>query len=308
MQTLPFKEVQKISLPHKDAILAKFDTLQKGESIIIRNEHNIDILLYQLLCDRGNTFSWEYIEKGPNIWRAAITRIAEEKQSPQIGILAVEDYRKAELFHRFGIDYCCNGNKSLKQAFEEAGLSEQIWNEWYIEALQYKDKEIHVFKNWEVTFLIEYIINTHHSYIRNNSDLIDRLAFKVSARHGYAYPELKELASRLKYFLRDLAIHINIEERDIFPVAERIANRQKNKSDIVHSEKEEMESFKRNIIEEHKVFGEEIKYFRHLTHNFKLPADACATYTHFYAKLLEFESDLIQHIHLENNILLAKLT
>ena len=307
MKNFPIKESQNISLPNKHTILEKFDRLQPGESITIRNSYSMDILLYQLINDRGFTFSWRYLAKGPNAWRATITRLAFEKQSPKIGTLAAEDYRKAELFHKFGIDYCCNGNKPLKQAFEEAGLSEQIWNEWYIEALQYKDKDIHVFKNWEVTFLIEYIINTHHSYIRNNSDLINRLAFKVSARHGYAYPELKELASRLHYFLRDLEAHINNEEQTIFPVVKKIANRHRNPGEMSRSEAEEITALNHTLIEEHKILGEEIKCFRSITHNFKLPADACATFTHFYAKLLEFENDLIQHIHLENNILLAKM-
>ncbi len=308
MKTFPISETQNIFLPNKHLILEKLDALQPGESITVRNDHRMDILLYQLINDRGNTYSWKYLEKGPNTWRATITRLATEKHSPKIGTLAAEDYRKAELFHKFGIDYCCNGNKSLKQAFEEAGLSEKIWNEWYIESLQYKDKEVHVFENWEVTFLVEYIINTHHAYIRNNSDLINRLAFKVSARHGYAYPELKELTSRLNYFLRDLEAHINNEEQAIFPVVKKIANRHRNAGEMSHSEIEELAALKHTLIGEHKLLGEEIKYFRSITRNFKLPADACATFTHFYAKLLEFETDLIQHIHLENNILLAKMT
>src|SRR5690606_32426222 len=205
-------------------------------------------------------------------------------------------------------DYCCNGNKSLQQAVEESGLSEEIWNEWYIKALQYKDKEIHRFKNWEVTLLVDYIINTHHTYIRNNSELIERLSYKVSMRHGFAYPELKELHRSLTFFLRDLNQHIDSEEQEIFPYIKKLELRHKHNRKLTPLETKELNSFNRNMIEEHRLLGQEIKRFRTITQNYKLPTDACATFTHFYAKLLELESDLIQHIHLENNILLPKLT
>lgn len=308
MQTLTINQTQNINLPGKPSILEKFDALRVGESIIVKNGHSLEILLCQLLGDRGHTFSWEYLEKGPETWRIRFTKLASGKNSSKIGTLAVEDYRKAELFHRFGIDYCCNGDKSLQQAFKEAGLSEKIWNEWYIEALQYKDKEIHAFKNWEVTFLVDYIINTHHSYIRNNSELIRRLAYKVTARHGFAYPELKELDSKLNRFLIDLNNHINNEEQEVFPTIKKIAHRRKSSRQIADFEMEKTHRFEYSMVEEHRIFGEELKKIRRLTHNFKLPTDACATYTHYFAKLMEFENDLVQHIHLENNILLPKLT
>ncbi|WP_201766051.1 DUF2249 domain-containing protein [Nafulsella turpanensis] len=58
----------------KPKILQEFDRLQEGESMVISNESNPFILYYQLLDDRGDSFSWEYLEKGPQKWRVRIRK------------------------------------------------------------------------------------------------------------------------------------------------------------------------------------------------------------------------------------------
>lgn len=66
--------VQKIALPMKPKVLQRFDQLRGGESMVISNEHNPYILYYQLLKDRGDVFSWEYLQNGPEKWRVRITK------------------------------------------------------------------------------------------------------------------------------------------------------------------------------------------------------------------------------------------
>lgn len=306
MKTITLDETKKVQLPNKPAILQNFDALNIGESITIKNTNNPLILFYQLLNERGNTFSWQYLEKGPQTWRVKVTKLSPSKQSPTIGSLAVEDYRKAELFHRFGIDYCCHGEKTLAQAFKESGISPEIWNELYIEAMQYKEKEVYDFEAWDENFLINYIINTHHYFVRQNIELISRLAFKVAARHGHENPELKELSTRLDYFLVELAEHIQKEEQTLFPMIKKLALRRQNTGNKFVDQDQKHQALFDEIIEEHQSIGAELKYFKKITRNYKLPANACTSYTHLYAKLMEFENDLVQHIHLENNILLPK--
>ena len=66
--------LQKIVLPGKEKVLQRFDRLKMGESITISNTHNPYILYYQLLKDRGDTFCWEYLQRGPSRWRIRITK------------------------------------------------------------------------------------------------------------------------------------------------------------------------------------------------------------------------------------------
>jgi len=57
---------------------------------------------------------------------------------------------------------------------------------------------------------------------------------------------------------------------------------------------------------EHENVGSLLKDIQSITGNFTAPDDACNTYRVLYAKLKEFQDDLFQHIHLENNILFPK--
>lgn len=58
--------------------------------------------------------------------------------------------------------------------------------------------------------------------------------------------------------------------------------------------------------EEHAGAGEDLENIRTLTNNFTPPAGACYSFKSLYRLLEEFEDDLHQHVHLENNILFPK--
>lgn len=58
--------------------------------------------------------------------------------------------------------------------------------------------------------------------------------------------------------------------------------------------------------DEHENAGNIFKEICKLTNNYTPPERACNTFKALYAKLEEFEQDLHQHIHLENNILFPK--
>ena len=57
---------------------------------------------------------------------------------------------------------------------------------------------------------------------------------------------------------------------------------------------------------EHEASGDELREFRKMTAGYSLPDDACNSYKLLFSKIKEFENDLFQHIHLENNILFPK--
>lgn len=57
---------------------------------------------------------------------------------------------------------------------------------------------------------------------------------------------------------------------------------------------------------EHEKAGEDMQAIRELSSNFELPFGACSSYQILFKKLVEFENDLFNHVHLENNILFPK--
>lgn len=56
-------------------IFETFDGLQSGEAMELVNDHAPTPLYYQFLHERTGQFAWEYLEEGPEVWRARITRI-----------------------------------------------------------------------------------------------------------------------------------------------------------------------------------------------------------------------------------------
>src|SRR5689334_16913684 len=105
--------------------------------------------------------------------------------------IVIQDYRTSAVFRKYGIDYCCGGKIPLQTVCERLELDLEIIKDELNRAV----RNIHVsgstdFANWGVDFLIDYIINIHHSYlIQNLPDIIDTVQRFVEA-HRTKYPYL----------------------------------------------------------------------------------------------------------------------
>ncbi|HXJ99129.1 MAG TPA: DUF542 domain-containing protein, partial [Gelidibacter sp.] len=103
-------------------IFNRFDQLHEGESLIIHNDHDPKPLYYQLLGQKGNIFTWEYLEEGPQWWKVKIRKRMAGEIEETLGELAAKDLRKAEIFKKYNLDFSCEGKKTLKEACFEKGL------------------------------------------------------------------------------------------------------------------------------------------------------------------------------------------
>ena len=56
-------------------IFATFDSLKPSETFQLINDHDPMPLYYQFQAERNNQFEWEYVEKGPEVWRVNISKI-----------------------------------------------------------------------------------------------------------------------------------------------------------------------------------------------------------------------------------------
>lgn len=280
-------------------IFDHFDALTEGEAFEIRNDHDPRPLYYQLLGERGNYFTWDYIESGPEWWRVRIAKPAATAQET-VGSIAAKDFRKADVFKKLGIDFCCGGKKTLQEAAASVGISEQELKDQLTRIdNDMKGAATLNFDSWDLGFLADYIFNVHHKFVREQGPIIEQLADKVAMRHGIEHHELLTLAEGMRTFMADLYNHIQKEEDLLFPMIKKISS----------GEAIDQEEFKATVTfieEEHEHAGEELREFRALTKDYKLPPNACNSYTYLYDKIKEFESDLFQHIHLENNLLFPK--
>jgi regulator of cell morphogenesis and NO signaling len=287
-------------------IFARFDLLNEGESLTIHNDHDPKPLYYQLLGERGNIFSWEYLEQGPEWWKVRISKNITGANEETLGEIAVKDLRKAQIFKKYGLDFCCGGKKTVKQACAEKGLDvtkveyelQQADRNFTTKPLPYND--------WSLDFLADYIINTHHSYVRKSLPDLVAYAIKVASVHGGSHPELLTIQKLVESINTELSAHLVAEESVVFPQIKELVASKKNGQPLQPSQFGTIENIINTMELEHETVGESLEQIRTLSNNYTLPEDACASYGLLYRTLDEFEDDLHTHIHLENNILFPK--
>jgi len=277
-------------------IFAWFDQLTGGEEFMIHNDHDPKPLYYQLLGERGNIFTWEYIEQGPESWKVIIGKLPAGTTDPTIGEIAAKDLRKVEVFKKYGLDFCCGGKKTVKEACLEKGIDvTKIEKE-----LQETDKNNQAaalnFSDWEPAFLAEYIVNVHHAYVKKIMPELVHYAVKVRNVHGGSHPELIEIADMVFTLQKELGEHLMQEEEFVFPAIKKIYSGEAIGNQDLAKAIKLME-------DDHEEVGAILARLRSVSGNYTLPADACASYTLLFNSLNSFETDMFTHIHLENNIL-----
>jgi len=217
-----------------------------------------------------------------------------------VGEIVANDFRTASIFKESGIDFCCGGKQSIAEACQENGVEQSV--------LVGKIKELESsplspsqnFKEWELGFLSDYIVNTHHRYV---SKALPELLFytqKIATVHGEGHPELVVVAEMFAKINDELSQHLKKEEEVLFPaIKEALNNPSEKLSALIKSEIDRMEG-------EHDFAGGSMDEIKRITDGYRLPDDACNTYRLSFQLLEHFEDDLHVHVHLENNILYPK--
>ena len=212
-----------------------------------------------------------------------------------LGDLVAEAPRRAAVFERVGLDYCCHGQRSLADACADAGLD--------VAAIA-ADLDIteatteRVDHPTEPAALADHIEATHHRYLHAELPELQALAVKVAGVHGERHPELatvKELVAELR---ADLEPHLLREERVLFPAIRALADGDADEFPFGSiGNPIRMMSF------EHDQAGELLAALRTATGDYRVPDDGCASYRSLYERLAAVEADTHRHIHLENNVL-----
>lgn len=286
-------------------IFARFDELPEGATLTIHNDHDPKPLYYQMLGERGNVFIWEYLEEGPVSWKVAITRRITGENEETLGEIAAKDLRKVQVFKKYGLDFCCGGKKTVREACLEKGLDiTQIEKELLQTSNSIISTRQPAYSDWNLDFLADYIVNAHHSYIRNTVPELTAYSDKVAAVHGQAHPELIQIRGLVHEVCSELMNHMVKEEKVLFPFIKNLVTQGINHTGAAYFGT--VQSPIALMEEEHEFAGGVMEKIRTLSNDYTLPSDACASYTLLFSMLKEFEEDLQLHIHLENNILFPK--
>ena len=76
---------------------------------------------------------------------------------------------------------------------------------------------VHNFNEWDLGFLCDYIVNTHHKFVLKSLPELVFYTEKIASVHGDRHPELKEVAGLFAEINRELLQHLKNEEEVFFP-------------------------------------------------------------------------------------------
>jgi regulator of cell morphogenesis and NO signaling len=285
-------------------VVEHFDALSEGESMVLINDHDAKPLYAELLALRGNVFTWDYIEQGPLRWKVLIEKTAVVE--PTIGELVAADIRNADVFKKYGIDFCCGGRKSLREACAEKQLDLSLLEKALKATGEVNDDKISFsFHKWKLDFLADYIYNQHHQYWYNEEPGISQIVEKVAGHHGKQHPALNRVRFLYQILREELNLHFSKEEQVLFPHIKQLSLAEQTNQRPVTS-LQNIDEPLAMMQADHEGAGELLRQIREAANDYQLPANACNSFAFMYHKLQSLEADLHQHIHLENNILFPK--
>jgi regulator of cell morphogenesis and NO signaling len=218
--------------------------------------------------------------------------------------VALQLPESTRLFERLRIDYCCGGNQPLAQACASAGID--VDNVMEMLAGVPQSIATDEFQKLSLPELITHILETHHVFTKSEMERLQLLADKVLAAHGGNHPELVHLDELLTRLCADLTPHMFKEEQILFPYIVTMTEAAKHNRRLPLVPFGTVNNPIRMMLREHDTAGQILRELRALTSDYKAPADACISYQTLFQALENFEKDLHQHIHLENNILFPK--
>ncbi|HSW55436.1 MAG TPA: iron-sulfur cluster repair di-iron protein [Ignavibacteriaceae bacterium] len=219
--------------------------------------------------------------------------------------IVTDNIRSAIIFEEAGLDFCCKGKRSLKDACSGKKVDVQkIVNE--LINLTGDGNEAQNVDDWQLDFLVDYIMNNHHQYVRRMIPVITLHADKVASVHGKNHLETIKIADLFLAVREELEMHMMKEERILFPQIKQMILNQKENSQFFPPAFGTIQNPIRMMEYEHTNAGDALYQIRELSNNYAHPEDACNIFKALYSELKEFEEDLHKHIHLENNILFPK--
>jgi regulator of cell morphogenesis and NO signaling len=221
--------------------------------------------------------------------------------------IAVDCPGSVRVFESLGIDYCCGGKKSLRDACSSANVSfDRVVRMLQEAAAAPIAGDDAAWSAAPLDSLTAHIVQKHHGYVRQEIPDVGRLLEKVVGKHGPAHPELSQVKQEFELLAQELTSHMMKEEQILFPYIERMADARLHNQPLPAAFFGTVERPIANMVADHDDAGTLLADLRRLTNNYTAPDGACPTFRALYHRLAEFEQDLHQHIHLENNILFPR--
>jgi regulator of cell morphogenesis and NO signaling len=209
-----------------------------------------------------------------------------------LGELVTANPGAGNVFYRHGLDFCCGGKQSLKEACATEGLDpEEVLNE--IDESSAGEPDGPGWDTRPLEELVDHIIQRYHEPLRTEIPRLIDLARKVEHAHADKPDRPAGLGELLVQVQEAVESHLAKEEQILFPLIRA------GRGQTAHMPVQVM-------IQEHEDHGQNLARIREITNNLSVPEHACASWRELYRSLGQLERELMDHIHLENNILFPR--
>jgi len=230
----------------------------------------------------------------------------ENLNSLSLAQIVNSNHKAASVFEKYHLDFCCKGKRSLQQAcFEQQLQLNDVVNDLET-VFEEKGNGKTDFQEFSLSRLCDYIVNTHHAYVKSELPQIYAYLLKVSSKHGERHPELYKIFDAFAAIKEEMENHMKKEEKILFPRIQEIEKAFESNNAFIQLSLTYLQGPIIVMEQEHDHAGSLLNDIRILSNNYTAPQDACTTYRLTFAALQAFEIDLHQHVHLENNILFPR--
>ncbi len=219
--------------------------------------------------------------------------------------IVTDNHQAAAVFEKYNLDFCCKGKRTLKEVCDERSINtDEILSELNAASCAVNSRQM-PFTEMTAEQLVNHILVKHHFYVKQALPRIQNHIQKVASKHGELFPYMEEVSELFYKVNEDMTDHMRKEELVLFPRIRQIEhalsrNGSAGITDLFISGPIQVMEM------EHDRAGDLMYRIRALTANYAAPEKACTTFRVCLAELKEFEEDLHEHVHLENNILFPK--
>jgi regulator of cell morphogenesis and NO signaling len=220
-----------------------------------------------------------------------------------IASLVLENHRIVPVLEKYSIDFCCRGKMNLEDACKDKDIDlSAVLMEMEAVGAEETSKQM-PFTEMTETQLVNHIVTTHHYYVKNAMPVIAGHLEKVAAKHGDSFPFMLRVKELFAIIHNEMDLHMKKEEDILFP---RILEIEKSGGDANLFPAGYISGPIAMMEQEHENAGDILFEIRSLTNQYTVPPGTCTTFRICLSELREFEDNLHEHVHLENNILFPK--
>lgn len=213
----------------------------------------------------------------------------------------------AAVFERFEIDLCSRADAQLERVCAELQLSvDQVLEKLADAESRLNGAILPDLESYSLTRLIQYIVRTHHQTVRQELPRFAELSQRIATKHGEKAPHFKAVATRIEQLRAEMFAHLEKEEQILFPYIVRLEEAAEDGSGVPYGCFRSVAQPVSMMMREHDSAEAIVAEIRSLTNGFEPPKWACPRNIAFHASLAAFESDLRQHVHLENDLLFPR--